>query len=284
MSKSLESVFAALDCREETARQRITAFLSSAGLLEGNNVQTVSAEPPKPQLVMLDPSVIQVDAPTYQFRSGGDKQGVLGEKRYHTDHWDPILHGDPLMVHQRLDGSYYVADGHHRLDLAKRLNAEGHGPGPVAALILRESEGYTAQDARIIAAYKNIQRGTTNPVDNARVFKEASSPNVHQEWLPHLQMDKGNLKMSFSLAKLSDNALDMVAQGEVPAETAAYVAEHARDSRQQDSVMRIISDTLHQDHFDQTGITLPDAKQAAVGFASRIQQERSAKPTGYSLH
>src|SRR5436309_3253592 len=93
-------------------------------------------------ITLLDPNNIRTDAATYQFRSHGDGQGVTAEGRYNTDRWDPIIHGDPRLVHQRLDGSLYVADGHHRLDLAKRLNAQGAGPGAIAATVLREADGY----------------------------------------------------------------------------------------------------------------------------------------------
>ncbi|NBO19538.1 MAG: hypothetical protein EBV03_10010, partial [Proteobacteria bacterium] len=93
------------------------------------------------QLVLIDPKDIKVDAATYQFRSGGDKNGVTAKGKYHTDRWDPVLHGDPILVHEKLDGSVFVADGHHRVGLAKELNEKGAGPGKMAALVLREADG-----------------------------------------------------------------------------------------------------------------------------------------------
>ncbi len=72
----------------------------------------------KTPLIAVAPEDIKVDAATYQFRSGGDANGVTAKGRYQADHWDPILHGDPIMLHERLDGTMYVADGHHRVDVA----------------------------------------------------------------------------------------------------------------------------------------------------------------------
>lgn len=203
----------------------------------------------KTELVMLDPASIQVDAATYQFRSGGDAKGVTEKGRFHADQWDPILHGDPILVHERTDGRIFVADGHHRVDLAKKLNETGAGPGKIAATVLKEADGYTAEDVKIIAAYKNIAHGKCDPVDTARVFKEANSGKVNTDLLPHLQMDKGNLRMSYTLSRLSDGALDTVAKGGVPVEIAAKLAEQVPDDhKKQEAVMNIISQKLHQNY------------------------------------
>ncbi|MDE3037322.1 MAG: hypothetical protein KGJ21_02525, partial [Pseudomonadota bacterium] len=200
-------------------------------------------------LVMLDPAAIETDAATYQFRSGGDGNGVTRARRYDCDRWDPILHGDPLLVHERLDGRVFVADGHHRLELAQRLNTAGAGPGPVAAQVLREADGYTAQDARIIAAYKNIARGQTDPVDTARVLKEADSGHVHTHLLPQLDMNQGNLALCHYLSKLPEQALGMVQSGDVPAVMAAGVAVRVQEPRQQVEVMQHLRTRLQQTSF-----------------------------------
>lgn len=196
------------------------------------------------QLVMIDPSVIETDAAAYQFRSGADAQGVTKAGRHNTDEWNPILHSDPLLVHERLDGKIMVADGHHRLDLAKRANAAGKGPGKIAATVLREADGYTVEDVRVIAAMKNMAYGHSNPVDAAYVFQEAVSGRVHIDLLPSLQMDKGNLQLSYTLSMLPAAALDMVAKGAVPVEAAVKVAETVSDPVRQTNVMKIISAKL----------------------------------------
>lgn len=207
-------------------------------------------------LIGINPADIKVDAATYQFRSGGDGKGVTHTGRHNVDHWDPILHGDPILLHERKDGSKYVADGHHRVDLAKRLNEQGKGPGNILAMVLSEKQGYSAQDVKIIAAYKNMAHGKCNPVDAARVFKEAESPAVHGGLLPKLDMKKGNLPLSYKLSKLSDKALGSVANGEVPAEMAAQVADRVPgDAARQESVMSILKEKL--------------------GFADKLKHDRS---------
>jgi hypothetical protein len=217
----------------------------------------------KTTLSMLDPANIKSDPATYQFRSNYDQSsGVTKKGKYEAAQWDPILHGDPLLVHERLDGIVFVADGHHRLELAKRLNNEGKGPGNVATMVLREADGYTPEDVKIIAAYKNISHGKTDPVETARVFKEAYSGKIHTEWLPQLQMDKGNLRLSYTLSGLSDKSLDMVAKGDVPVDMAVEVASRVSDSKSQESVMSVIKEQIQNK-------TNPDDKS----FASRVPRK-----------
>ena len=202
---------------------------------------------PKPALRLIDPGSIECDPATYQFRFNADgKNGVTKEHCFTAESWDPILHGDPLLVHERRDGKLFVADGHHRLQLAKRLNEAGRGPDKLAAHILREADGYTAQDVKIIAAYKNLAQGHTKPAEAALVLKEAEA--INPALLPKLDMHKGQLALSYTLSKLSRPSLDMVAGGDVPVSAAAEVAKRVSDPARQDSVMRIISAKLHQNY------------------------------------
>lgn len=247
------------------------------------------ASPPKSlPILLLDPEKVKVDAATYQFRSGGDGKGVTEARRYHTDRWDPILHGNPILVHERLNGDVFVADGHHRLDLAKRSNAVGTGPGKIAAFLLREADGYTVEDVRVIAAYKNMARGTTDPIDAARVFKEAKSGKVHKELLPQLQLDNGNLILSYRLSGLSDQALDVAAKGEIPLEMAALVADRVPEPERQNEVVGMLSYAYRQFGFGSqvpiAEIYLSQAKETVPGFVAKLMQQRAQAASQQRLH
>lgn len=249
------------------------------------------------QLVLIDPKDILVDAPTYQFRSGGDKNGVTAKGKFHADRWDPVLHGDPILVHERLDGRVFVADGHHRVGLAKELNEKGAGPGKMAALVLREADGYSAKDVKIIAAYKNIAHGKTDVVDTARVFKEAYAGEIDISKLPHLQMDKGNLRMAFTLASLSDTSLDAVAKGEISPEQGEMLAKRAPgDASRQGQVLAILRQKLQQ-AYPKEEVAKPSqvhvhiynfnseaaAKATPAGFKERLARQRAASKADIHL-
>jgi len=285
MSRTLELLFDELGYHNPEKQLAVTALLRRAGILDMEaailqnslptrgrvgagallaQTQRVSSPPTLPpngggisnNLVLLDPARIQSNPEVYQFRFGGDANGVTHKGRYHADAWNPVLHGDPLLVHQRLDGQLFVADGHHRLDLAKRLNAQGRGPDKLAAVLLREADGYTALDAKIIGAYKNIAHGYTDPVETAYVLKDATGGNINQDKLPKLYMEKGNLPIAAKLAKLTRKALSLVGVGKVPVEMGLEVAMHVHDPVQQEAVLHIISKKLNG------------------GYVEKLQQQR----------
>lgn len=255
----MQNAFRFLGLRDSASQRDLLQQLQAAGAFDLREAtrylnlipkksQATENTPAPYGYVMLDPAQIQTDSATYQFRSGGDKNGVTKTGQMIAERWDPILHGDPVLVHERLDGRVFIADGHHRLDLAKRLNSENKGPGRIAAQVLREADGYTPLDVKIIAAYKNFAHGHFKPIDAARVFKEAKSPNVHQELLPNLQMNKDNIRFAFSMSKLSDSALDKVESENIPAPIAAALAERVSAPAKQESVLAVISQKLAQDY------------------------------------
>jgi len=257
MSRTLELLFDELGYHDPEKQLAVSALLERAGILNFEKavmlhaVAALRAQATTPQSssvqqpVLLDPAVIETNPEMYQFRFGSDKNGVTRGGRYRCDAWDPAMHGAPLLLHERLDGRMFVADGHHRLDLAKRLNSEGRGPGKVAVNILREADGYTALDAKIIAAYKNIEHGYTDPVEAAYVLKDAESSNVNKHLLPKLSLDKGSLPIAEKLARLTRKALSFLGAGKVPVEMGMEVALHVHDPVQQEAVLHIISKKLH---------------------------------------
>lgn len=206
-------------------------------------------DPKNLPLQMFDPATIEQDPATYQYRRGANGQsGVTAKHKLHGDKWNTVLHGDPLLVHVRKDGKIFVVDGHHRLSFAKQLKAEGkEAPAQVAAYVMREADGYTAEDAKIIAAYKNIHSGKDDLIDTIRVFKEANSGKVHMSLLPSLQMDKGNLKIAYTLSGLSDGTITKIEKGEVPVESALYVAEHVEKPRQE-HVIELVGAMIKQEY------------------------------------
>jgi hypothetical protein len=203
----------------------------------------------KLSLVMVAPETIKTDAKAYQFRAHGDSHGVTLSRHIRRERWDAILDGDPLLLHERLDGSLYVADGHHRLDHAKHTNASGNGPGKVAAYILREADGYSVEDVRVIAAYKNMSRGSADPLDSARVFKEVASGRVDIAKLPQLQMDKGNLILSYKISKLPEDVIRQVEAEQIPVTLAADVAQRFDTPELQRSMVEMVGKTMRGGSF-----------------------------------
>jgi len=161
----------------------------------------------------------ETDAETYQFKSGTDAAGSNG-KLGQTKKWAQKAAGRPIMF-EKLDGTRVTADGHQRTELAKRLAAEGQDIPPVAGFVYREADGWTPEEVRAIAAKKNLQEGSAEAVDAARVLRE--DPTMLDDTIP---LSEEKMRQAIDLAKLHDDAFNMVASGGVKPKIGALVGAY----------------------------------------------------------
>ena len=163
--------------------QRVEAAQQALEFDEPVTTPDVPVSPPKPPVSIfeaeeragiprLDIDNIQVDADTFQFKSGGDKFGVTSKLQGETV-WNPYYAGT-VTVWERADGVQFIADGHQRLGLAKRIKA--NDPSQDVALyghVFREVDGETAAKVRVRAAMNNVANNTADALDIAKILKEA---------------------------------------------------------------------------------------------------------------
>lgn len=178
--------------------------------------------------VELDPAAVQVDAKTYQFKGGGDAQGVTDRLKA-VEAWDPVAgEASPIIVHRRANGELFVVDGHQRVGLAKRLQDLGRPiPGGLRAIVLDEAQGVTTNQARRIGAMLNLQQGTGTATDVAKVLRESPLTAAERARIPKDQTSGSKLRMGEDLAKLGDDAFLRVVNGQVhpqPVRNEAYGA------------------------------------------------------------
>jgi hypothetical protein len=183
----------------------------------------------------FDPSDLTVDAGAYQFKAGGDAAGVTDRLR-DVGTWDPVRAGLAL-VHERLDGKRYIADGHQRLGLAQRIKAADAAQNPrLTGFLLREADGVTIEDARVIAALKNIAEGTGTPIDAAKVLRARPDAAID------LPASSALVRDAQGLARLSDDAFGMTVNGLVPERYAAIVGRVAGDAPDaQAEIMKVLA-------------------------------------------
>ncbi len=173
-------------------------------------------------LAQFAPADIGVDAALMQFKSGGDAAGVT-ERLRGVQQWDPIAAGT-LTVWEGLDGRRLVADGHQRLGLARRLGAE-----QLNAFVLREADGFSAADARVLTALKNIGEGTGSAVDAAKVLRAVGVEQA-DEVMRRLPPRSALVRDGKDLARLSDEAFGAVVNEVIPDAYGAAIARYAPDS------------------------------------------------------
>ena len=187
-------------------------------------------------IFMFNPTELKVDAKRFQFKEGGDEEGVTGRLKG-VKKWD-ISKAGRVIAWQDLDGTLYVVDGHQRTGLARRLLAEGHPDiMQVPGLLYRAADGITAEDIRAIAAVTNISEGSGSALDGAKVLR--SRPDLMDGSLP---LSEGKARQAANLAKLGDEPFRMVVNEVVPEHRAAIVGEFIpNDPARQEAAIKAIA-------------------------------------------
>ncbi|OKO68418.1 hypothetical protein AC629_42135 [Bradyrhizobium sp. NAS80.1] len=189
--------------------------------------QTVDGKPVT--FEQFRPGDLATDAAAFQYKGGGDAAGVTDRLKSVTQ-WDPIASGKTL-VFERTNGERVIADGHQRLGLAKRLT-EKDGSIRLDGYLFREADGWTPEDVRAIAAKKNMQEGSGDAIDAARVLRDR--PDLLDGSLP---ISSPMMKNAIALARLSDEAFGMAINGVVPPNYAAAVGSMVHDKLQHAAVI-----------------------------------------------
>jgi hypothetical protein len=164
---------------------------------------------------------LQFDPETFQYKGGGDAQGVT-EKLRSVTRWDQSSAGW-VYAFERADGTRVVADGHQRTGLAQRLMASGDAKDiELPAFVFREVDGWTPSEVRARAAQKNIREGTGDVIDTATVIRE--KPSLLDRSVP---MGSAHLRQAIALSRLSPEAFGMVRAGVIPPHLAQAIGEQA---------------------------------------------------------
>jgi hypothetical protein len=170
---------------------------------------------------LFRPDELTTDAPLMQYKSGGDAAGVT-ERLAGVTEWNPLLSGK-VIVWAAEDGRHIIVDGHQRLGLAQRLYESDPNIG-LDGVVLREADGVTAQQARVIGALKNIAEGTGSVVDAARVLRDA--PDGGNMLPPRA----ANVRAARGLAGLSHEAFGAVLNDVIDPEIASVIGRVAVDN------------------------------------------------------
>jgi hypothetical protein len=190
-------------------------------------------------IARIEASAIGVDAELMQFKSGGDAFGVT-DRLQGIEEWDPIAAG-MVTVWEGADGRRLIADGHQRLGLARRIEAQGGGSIGLNAFVLRESEGYSEVDARIVTALKNIGEGTGTAVDAAKVFRDVGPEG--EALLRRLPPRSALVRDGKALSRLGDDAFGAVVNEVIPENYGAAIGALVPDRALHSAMVRILVET-----------------------------------------
>ena len=227
-------------------QSRLTAAQAA---IENNQAPKISPEPNAPikpavaaeaadnldgVLYTLDPDIIEVDAKTFQFKSGGDEFGVT-ERLQGITTWDKYKAG-VVTVYEYADGRMAIADGHQRLGLAKRIRSQDPSQDvKVIGYKLREVDGISPEEARVIAAMKNIAEGTGTSIDAAKVLR------VEPDRLSELPPRSELVRQARDMMALSDEAFGAIVNEVIPANYGAIVGRLIDDPALQDAAIQVLA-------------------------------------------
>lgn len=178
------------------------------------------------------PDQLTADPAVFQFRRQVNHAGTTG-RMSGIQVWDPLASGKTV-VFQRRNGEFVIADGHHRLELAKRLADQ---KPELQGYLFREADGWTADDVRAYAAKKNMMDSPrVDPIDAASALR--ARPDLIDK---SVAVGDETMRQARALARLSDEAFGMVVGGVLPPNYAALVGDLMPDKSRHASLVAELS-------------------------------------------
>lgn len=203
---------------------------------------TERADNVKSTAELLDPEDLNIDAKRFQFKSATEAEGVTPRLK-DVGEWDQTKAGLTL-VWEDASGKRFIADGHQRAALAKRLLQETPGADiKLLGIIRKEVDGFTADDVKVEAAMKNIaETDLVTPqmaIDAAKVLR--IRPEDIESLLKSLPPRSTLVRTVKGLIQLSDRSFSHVINQKVSATHAALVARLVPDKPNlQDAIMDVL--------------------------------------------
>jgi hypothetical protein len=229
--------------------EHISRTVSAEAAIENNTLPTMPNEAtiqPSPEMIeaatdnlngvmfSVNPRDVNVDAKRFQFKEGGDEYGVT-ERLQGVTEWDPIKAGT-VIFWEDVDGKMFVADGHQRVGLARRIQAQK--PDEKIEIIgykLRETDGVSAEKARVIAAMTNIAQGTGTAIDAAKVLR------IEPERIAELPPRSVLVRQARDLVNLSNQAFGAIVNEVIPSNYGAVVGRLIDDPDLQDAAIAVLA-------------------------------------------
>ena len=179
---------------------------------------------------------VLVDAKRFQFKEGGDEYGVT-ERLQGITKWNPER-GGTLILWEDLDGKIFVADGHQRAGLARRIMDQDPTQNiNLYGYKLREADDISAEKARVIAAMANIAQGTGTVIDAAKVFR------FNPDQILDLPPRSALVRDAKNLVNLDENAFRYILNDIITPEQGSLVGRLIDDPAMQEAAIQILAKT-----------------------------------------
>jgi hypothetical protein len=204
---------------------------SVAQLVERQRSRLAEIAAPEPGTVATVPTKsLRVDPTRFQFKSDVG-QGGVGEEFRGVTKFDPEKSGILSVWHDPADGQTYVVNGHHRFELADRLNAP--------ELTVRYLDAKDAKEARTKGALINIAEGRGDSLDAAKVFRDSGLDELGLQ-REGISLRGEKAREGLALANLDPHLFSKVVSGEIPKARGAVIGEGVKSPEDQRSLVDLL--------------------------------------------
>lgn len=214
------------------------------------------------QLEEVDPRELQVDPDRFQYKSEARGAEGLTGKLDNVPEWRTERAG-VILVFEDINGNRFVADGHQRTGLARRIMASDPAQEiKMAASVFREADGFSPEQVRSIAALKNISE-SADGMTQALARDAAKVLRVDPQAIRDLPAGPG-IARAQQLSALSDDAFALVINDVVPDRFAAMVGKLIPDDPQMQMAMMRLLERTNPNTDAQANAILAQAMRAPV--------------------
>lgn len=212
-------------------------------------------------------SKVELRPHVFQFKTASDTEGD-NRSLHGVTRWVECFAGI-VPVYQYDDGAMVAVDGHQRVNLARRLEAEGHPPIMLNAEVIHQRDGFTEDHAMLIAIGANLAAGgeTTRPYDVAKVLRRRDDlPELLAGLVPPRRK---SVDVAQRLCKLSDDAFEAAVRADLPEAWVALIADEIDKPERQLAVVKWIDENRPLSE-EEARILIRQAQE--VGFSETVNE------------
>lgn len=174
---------------------------------------------------------VHFDPERFQYKLGAQGSHGVTDQLKGVEKWDPELAGVVSVWRDPANGKTFVVNGHHRMDLAKKLG--------VKQVTVKYLHAKTAEEARAKGALVNIAEGRGTAIDAAKFYRDTG---ITAEALKAkgISMKEHTASQGLALSGLHEHAFKRVVNGEISPERAAIIGGSGLSHEQQSQVFKLL--------------------------------------------
>jgi hypothetical protein len=197
---------------------------------------------------------VNFDPERFQYKLGAQGSHGVTDQLKGVGKWDPELAGAVSVWKDPSSGKTFVVNGHHRLDLAKKLGVE--------KVTVKYLDAKTPEQARAKGALVNIAEGRGTSVDAAKFFRD-SGINHEAIKAKGISLKERTASEGLALAGLEERAFKRVINGEMTTARAAIIGGSGLTHEQQAAVVKLLDKPSNRKLSDGAVRNLTDSAKAA---------------------